>query len=83
MVSAVATIRDRGLKGYGRRLAALRDMAGWTQRRAAELARVTERQYSRWEHDEQNIPGATWELLCLKAGVDFEWAPSVTLTPKQ
>jgi transcriptional regulator with XRE-family HTH domain len=59
----------------GERMRALRAYAGWTQRKVSEMAHVTVTQVARYEAGKSAVPGAVWDLLCIKAGVDPDWQP--------
>jgi len=47
-------------------IAEARINAGHTQKQAAEVVRVTPRQWQRYESGETRIPWAVWELYLLK-----------------
>lgn len=50
----------------GDQIVEARRKAGHTQKQAAEVVRVTPRQWQRYESGETRIPWAVWELYLLK-----------------
>lgn len=50
----------------GDQIVEARRKAGQTQKQAAEVVRVTPRQWQRYESGETRIPWAVWELYLLK-----------------
>jgi ribosome-binding protein aMBF1 (putative translation factor) len=60
------------------RIRALREMRGWSQREAADMLGMTERQWRRIETGEHPMKVAYWSVLCAKAGVPEDWQPPVT-----
>jgi transcriptional regulator with XRE-family HTH domain len=60
------------------RIKALREARGWSQREAAELVGMTERQWRRIETGEHPMKQAYWTVMCSKAGVAEDWQPAPT-----
>lgn len=58
-------------------IAAAREAAGLTQEQAAVLVHVKRRTWQDWELGIATIPGAAWELFCIKTGL----TPSPADTP--
>lgn len=50
----------------GDQIVKARRNAGHTQKQAAEVVRVTPRQWQRYESGETRIPWAVWELYLIK-----------------
>jgi DNA (cytosine-5)-methyltransferase 1 len=49
--------------------------AGLTQSQAAGLVDVTLRSWQYWEAGERNVEARTWELFCIKAGLNHDKIP--------
>lgn len=47
-----------------------RQKRGLSQRQVAEMAHVAQRTYARYEAGDRAMPGAIYELLCIKLGLD-------------
>lgn len=80
MTDAVATRRRSLGEGISStRIEGLRKVClHWTQDQCAKRVRVSLRQWARWEHGDQPIAWAAWELLCIEAHVGTDWEPDNT-----